>query len=51
MKDAVSRKRDMQKAVCQDNTEENMRKYKGMKNRAKKPVPKAMRKKAEEALT
>ena len=34
MKEAVSRKKNAQKAMCQDNTEEN----KSMKNKAKKAV-------------
>ena len=43
-------KKDAQKAMGQNNTEENKR-YKSMKNKAKKVVSKAMRDKAEEALT
>ena len=48
MKEAVSRKKDAYKAMCQHNTEENKRRHKSMKNKA---VSKAMREKAEEVLT
>ena len=51
MREAVSEKKDTYKAMCQNNTEENMRRCKSMKNKAKKAVSKAMREKAEEALT
>ena len=51
VKEAVSRKKDAHKAMCQDNTEGNKRRYKSMKNKARKAVSKAMREKAEEALT
>ena len=51
MKDAVSRKKDAHKALCQNSTDENKRRYKGMNNNAKKAVSKAMREKAEEALS
>ena len=37
--------------MWQNSTEENKRRYKSMKNKAKKIVTKAMREKAEEALT
>ena len=40
---ADSRKREVQKAMCQISTEENKRRYKSMKNNAKKAVSKAMR--------
>ena len=50
MKEAVSRKKGAHKAMCQSNTEENKR-YKSMKNKAKKAASKAMREKAEEALS
>ena len=50
MKEAVSRNKDTHKAMCHNSTE-NMRMYKSMKNEAKKPVSKATREKAEEALT
>ena len=39
------------KAMCQDNTEENKRMYKSIKNKAKKAVLIAMRNKAENVLT
>ena len=48
MKEAVSRKKDTHNAMCQNNTEENKRRHKSMRNKA---VSKAMREKAEEALT
>ena len=51
MKDAVSRKRDAHKAMCQDNTEENKRRCTSVKSRAKKAVSKTMSEKAEAALT
>ena len=50
MKEAVSRKKDAHKAMCQNNTE-NTRRYKGMKNKAAKAFTKAMRWKVKEALT
>ena len=39
------------KAMCQNSTEENKRRYKSMKNKAKKAVSKVMRQKAEKAHT
>ena len=48
MKEAVSRKTDAYKVMCQNNTEENKRRYQSVKN---KTVSKAMREKAVEALT
>ena len=48
--EAVSRKKEALKAMCWNSTEENKRRYKSMKNKAKKAVSKAMREKAEEAL-
>ena len=51
VKEADSRKKEAHKAMCHNNTEENKRRHKSMKNKAKKAVPKAMREKAEEALT
>ena len=42
IKEAVSRKKDAHKAMCQNNTEENKIKYKSMKNKAKKAVSKAI---------
>ena len=50
MKEAVSRK-DTHKAMCQNNAEENKRRYKSMKNKAKITVSKAMREKAEDTFT
>ena len=51
VKEAVSRKKEAHKAMCQNRTEENKRMYKSMKNKANKAVSKAMRGKAEEAFT
>ena len=51
MKEAVSRKEDAYKAMCQDNTEENKRRYESMKNKANKAVSQAMREKVGEVLT
>ena len=51
MKEAVSRKKEAHKAMCQSSAEENKSGYKSMINKAKKAVSKAMRNKAEEALT
>ena len=50
MKEAVSRKKDAHRFICQ-NIEENKRRYESMKNKAKKTVSKAVRENAEEALT
>ena len=50
MKSAVSRKKDMHKAMCQITTEENKRRYEGIKNEAKKAISKATKEKAEEVL-
>ena len=46
--EAVSRKKEAHKTMCQNNTEKNKRRYEGMRNKA---VSKAMREKAEEELT
>ena len=51
MKDEVSRKKEVHRAMHQNSTEENKRMYKSMKNKANKAVSKAMREKAEEVLT
>ena len=51
MKEAVSRKKEAQKVMCQNSTEENKRRYEDMKNIANKAFSKAMREKADEALT
>ena len=48
VKEAVSRKKDAHKAICQDNIKENKRRYKSMKNKA---ISKAMRENAVEVLT
>ena len=49
--EAVSRKKVAHKAMCQNSTGENKRRYKSMKNKANKTVLKSMREKAEDALT
>ena len=51
VKEAVSIKKDAQKAMCLNSTEENKSRYESMKNKAKKAVSKALREKAEEVLT
>ena len=43
MKEAISWKKDSHKAMCQDNTEDNNRRYESIKNKANKAVSKAMR--------
>ena len=45
VKEAVSRKKDAHKAICQNSNEENKRRHKSMKNKVKKAVSKAMREK------
>ena len=50
VKEAVSRKKDAHKSMCQNSIEENKR-YKNMTNKAKKAVSKAMRELDEKALT
>ena len=50
MKQAVSRKEDANKVMCPNNSEDNKRKYRSMKNKAKKAVSKAIREKADEAF-
>ena len=47
MNEAASRKKDAHKAMYRNSTEKNKRRYKSMKNKAKKPVSKAMRERAE----
>ena len=42
-KKTVSRKKDAHKVMCQNSTEENKRKYKNMKNKAREAVSKPMR--------
>ena len=49
--EAVSRKKDAHKATYRNSTEENKKRYKDMKSKAKKAVTKAMREKTEEAFT
>ena len=51
VKEAVSRKKEAHKAMCQNSTAENKRRYKGMKNKANKAVTKGMRMNEEEAFT
>ena len=51
MKKIISRKKDAHKAMRRHSTEENKIRYKGMKNKARNSFSKAMRQKAEEALT
>ena len=51
VKEAVSRKKEAHKTMCLNSTEENKRMCKSMKNEVKKAHSKAMREKAEEALT
>ena len=48
VKEADSKRKDAHKAMYQNSTEENKRRYKSMKNKARKAVSKAMREKAEE---
>ena len=38
MKEAVTRKKEANKAMCQKSTEENERRHKSMKNKTKKAV-------------
>ena len=47
VKDAVSGKKEVHKAMCQNRTEENKRRHESLKNKAKKAVSKAIREKAE----
>ena len=51
VKEEISRKKESHKAMCQNSTEENKRRYKSLKNKAKKAVSKAMREKTEEVHT
>ena len=48
VKEAVSRKKEAHRAMCQSSTEEYKRRYEIMKNKA---ASKAMRRKVEEVLT
>ena len=47
VKEAVSRRKEAHKAMCQNSSEENKRRYKSMKNKANKAVSRAMREKDE----
>ena len=38
MNELIYRKKDLHKAMCRSTTEENKRRYEGMKNNAKKAV-------------
>ena len=51
MRQAVLRKKDEHKVMCQNSTEENKRMYKSMKSKAMKAVSMAIKEKAEEAHT
>ena len=51
VKEAVSRKKDAHRAMCQNNAVEKKRRYRSMKNKAKKAVSRAIRERAEEVLT
>ena len=51
VKEAVSRKKDAHKTMCQNITEDNKRMYKSMKNKVMKAILNAVREKAEEVLT
>ena len=51
MKEAASRKEEEHRAMYQNSTDKNNRRYKSQENKAKKAVSKAMREKAEEELT
>ena len=42
VKETVSRKKEAHKAMCQNSTLENKRRYEGMKNKANEAVSKAM---------
>ena len=47
----MKRKKDAYKVMCWNNTEENKRRYEIIKNKVEKAVSKALREKAEEAIT
>ena len=51
MKKTVSRKREAYKAMCQNSTEGNKRRYEGLRNKARKAVSKAMREWTDKMLT
>ena len=50
VKEAVSRKKDAYKAMYHNITEENKRRHKSMKNKARKAVSKTTKENTEEAL-
>ena len=43
--------KDAHRVMCRNRTEQNQKRHKSMKNKAKKSVSKAMREKAEKMLT
>ena len=51
LKEAFSRKKEAHKAMCQNSTEENKRRYQSMKGEAKNAVSKSMEEKAGDMLT
>ena len=51
VKEALLRMKEAHRAMCKNSTEENKRRYKSLKNKAKTAVSKALREKSEEALT
>ena len=51
VKEAMSRKIGAHKAMCQNSTEKNKKRYKSMKSKANKAVSKAMRETSEEVIT
>ena len=51
MKEAVSRKKDAYKAMYQNSTEKNKRRYKSKQNKAKKAISKAMRENAKDVFS
>ena len=51
VKEAVSRMKEAHKVMCLSSTEENKRRYKRSKSKARKAVSKPMREKVEETLT
>ena len=51
VKEAVSRMKDVHKVMCWNSTEGNRNRHQNMKSNNEKTVSKAVREKAEEALT
>ena len=47
VKGSISRKEDVNKAMCRNTTKKNRTRYISMKNKAEKAVPKAMRENTE----